>query len=182
VQSNGFRPDLFFRLNEFHIALPALRERQRDIGYLAERFLAMTNEELGKHVRGISGPALALLLAYRWPGNVRELRNAMRRAVLMADDRVRPEHLTISRGALTAASRGRLADQARDGVVSLKEIARRSVMEVERAVIADVLTQTGGNKAEAARMLQIDYKTLLNKTKAYGISFSTMEAISRRRA
>ena len=97
VRAKSFRRDLFFRLNEFHIALPALLERQTDIAYLAERFLAMTNEELGKHVRGVSGPALALLLTYRWPGNVRELRNVIRRAVLLADERVRPEHLMIAR-------------------------------------------------------------------------------------
>jgi len=170
VQEKRFRRDLFFRLNEFGVALSPLRERQEDIVYLAQRFLSMTNEELGKHVGSISEAALELLLTHRWPGNVRELRNVIRRAVLLADDCVRPDHLDISRDSRATACRRRPAAHAFDGRVSLKEIVRRSVMQVEQEALVEALTKTGGNKAKAARILQIDYKTLLNKAKAYGIS------------
>jgi len=75
-----FRLDLFFRLNEFAIAVPPLRERKEDIPYLAKAFLDTTNHELNKTVEGFSKGAVESLLNYRWPGNVRQLRSVIRRA------------------------------------------------------------------------------------------------------
>ncbi|HXC65104.1 MAG TPA: sigma-54 dependent transcriptional regulator, partial [bacterium] len=77
-----FRQDLFFRLAEFKVSIPALRERPDDIGPLAQRFLEETGVELRRPVRGLEPEALALLQAHPWPGNVRELRNVIRQAVL----------------------------------------------------------------------------------------------------
>jgi len=81
VESGTFRDDLFYRLSEFTIRIPPLRERKRDILYLAQRFLDTTNLELGKWVKDFSKEALAALKAYNWPGNVRELRSTIRQAV-----------------------------------------------------------------------------------------------------
>jgi two-component system nitrogen regulation response regulator GlnG len=86
VTSGQMREDLFFRLNEFTITIPPLRERKDDIPYLAKRFMDLTNKELQKRVRRFSEYCLEALMSYNWPGNVRQLRSVIRRAVLLADD------------------------------------------------------------------------------------------------
>lgn len=169
AESGNFRRDLFFRLNEFTIRVPPLRERREDLLFLAKRFLDITNVELKKTVRGLSEPAVETLLAYDWPGNVRQLRSTIRRAVLLADDLITAEHLDI----LPAVVRGSPvpvdAPQPALAGLPLRELVRRSTMKVERDVIAQTLRCTGGNKARAARLLQIDYKTMHSKVKEYGI-------------
>src|ERR1035438_3512631 len=93
-----FRSDLFYRLNEFAITLPPLRERREDIPYLAKRFMDIANIELSKSVRGFSPAATEAMLVYRWPGNVRCLRSVVRRAVLMAEDLISDEHIGLKPG------------------------------------------------------------------------------------
>lgn len=168
VADGRFRQDLYHRLNEFCIPVPPLRERRDDIIYLAKRFLDMTREELRKDVAGIAGPALEVLLEYPWPGNVRELRNIIRRAVLVADSFIELEHLCLKPA---RACHAKCAVDAGmfDVPCSFKELVRSSVCQVEREILIKVLKQTGGNKAKAARLLQIDYKTIHTKTKEYGI-------------
>ena len=94
-EEGSFRRDVYFRLNEFAIQVPPLRERREDILYLAKRFVDLTNVELQKEVRSFTEPAVDLLLAYHWPGNVRQLRSTIRRAVLLADDIITEQHLAI---------------------------------------------------------------------------------------
>ena len=110
------------------------------------------------------------LLGYGWPGNVRELRNVIRRAALLADESIGPEHLAVPDASPGAALSVPLAGPDLDGRATLKEIVRRSIVEVERRVLVRVLRETGGNKAKAARVLHIDYKTMHTKVKEYGIS------------
>jgi two-component system nitrogen regulation response regulator GlnG len=170
----SFRPDLYFRLNEYTIFVPPLRGRREDISYLAKRFLDIANIELSKSIKGFSPPAVELMLAYDWPGNVRQLRSAVRRAVLMAEDIVTEEHLGLRPKAcgllpedelvVHASARGRLS-----GDLALREIVRTSTVHVERVAITHALRRTGGNKSKAARLLQVDYKTLYSKVKEYGI-------------
>ena len=174
VAKGTFRQDLFFRLNEFVIHIPPLRERKEDIVFLAHRFLDLTNHELHKAVEGISEAAMTQLLAYEWPGNVRQLRSASRRAVLLADRIIEPEHLRLvqplrsldngSAGAATSAPR-----DIGDDEIPLKDRVRNATTSVERAALTEALRKTGGNKAKAARLLQIDYKTMHIKLKEYGI-------------
>ena len=95
TETAEFRLDLFFRLNEFAIAIPPLRERKEDIPYLAKAFLDTTNQELNKNVSGFSKGAIESLLNYGWPGNVRQLRSVIRRAVLMADQTISRKHFDI---------------------------------------------------------------------------------------
>lgn len=168
AKAGAFRRDLYFRLSEFTIRVPPLRERCEDILYLAKRFLDITNAELRKNVRGLAESAIALLLAYDWPGNVRELRSCIRRAVLLADDVITEQHLDITGTCDSTAAEVSL-QLIPAGDVSLKEIIRRNIRQVEREVIARVLRRTGGNKAAAARLLQIDYKTIHSKVREYGI-------------
>jgi two-component system nitrogen regulation response regulator GlnG len=170
VTSGDFRQDLYHRLNEFAIRVPPLRERREDIVFLANRFLALTNQELSKSVREVSPAALEVLLAHAWPGNVRELRNVIRRAVLLAGGRVDREHLGLPDPPAPCGSNGPQTLPAVDRAGPLKEIVRRKMKQLERDVLTQVLKETGGNKARAVRLLQIDYKTMHTKVKEYGIS------------
>ena len=122
-----------------------------------------------RNVNDTSQDALSLLQAYDWPGNVRELRNVIRRAVILAEGNIKPKHLTIPTMQQGLDFRSAELRAAVEGILPLKEVARRTTREVERQVIEKVLKHTGGNKAKAARILQVDYKTLHTKVKEYGI-------------
>jgi two-component system nitrogen regulation response regulator GlnG len=182
ILTEKFRLDLYHRLNEFSINVPPLRERIDDILYLARRFIELTAIELRKNEPILTPEASDRLLVYPWPGNVRELRNVMRRAVLLANNQIEVEHLgTVgSFTPLTPVCDEEdefhfplpCEDGESDGLAGspFKERVRRSVIEAERSILIQVLRQTGGNKAEAARLLQIDYKTMRTKARLYGIA------------
>ena len=169
IQSGGFRRDLYYRLNEFSVVVPPLRERREDIVFLAERFLEIAGQELKKAIQGFSEDAVALLLNYRWPGNVRELRNVVRRAALLADTVIEAHHLAPSDGPAPPGLDGPRPDEPIERGLPLKEAVRRVVVRAERRILTVILRQTGGNKAQAARILQIDYKTVCKKMRDYGI-------------
>jgi len=166
VRAGRFRQDVYYRLNEFAITLPPLRERD-DILHLANEFLPEASMELGRPCRKISEAAAQVLLRYHWPGNVRELRNVIRRAILLASDVIEPAHLSVIPvdSPPTAALREELAL----GGCSLKETADAAAAHAEQHAIRRVLQVTSGNKSEAARLLRTDYKTLHVKMKQYGI-------------
>src|SRR5467141_1363254 len=169
ARAGRFQQDVYYRLNEFAITLPPLRERD-NILHLANEFLPEAGMELGRPCRKISEAAAQVLLRYHWPGNVRELRNVIRRAILLASDVIEPEHLSVlpvePPGALAAiACRGEPAPVDS----SLREIAEAAAADAEQQAIRRVLQVTSGNKSEAARLLRTDYKTLYLKMKQYGI-------------
>jgi two-component system nitrogen regulation response regulator GlnG len=168
VKNGGFRADLYFRLAQYTILLPPLRQRPVDIPYLAQRFLEEAALELRRPVEGFAPEALDLLARHSWPGNVRELRNVVRHAVLSA------EYLTVReplvRTLLGApGAQGRADETAVDGSLSLREIAVQAAHRAERQAITDTLRATRGNKSAAARLLRTDYKTLHLKLKLFGI-------------
>mgnify|MGYP005849133375 CR=1 FL=1 len=167
VKAGRFREDLFHRLNEFTITIPPLRERKEDILYLAKLFLDEARMELRKNLRGLSKDAIELLLSYPWPGNARELKNVIRRAVLLSQDIIEPGHLSIF-GVNHLVPQVVIEPEVKAGV-SLREICDKAAAEVEKQVIQQVLKATMGNKSQAAKLLRIDYKTLHNKIKRYGI-------------
>jgi DNA-binding NtrC family response regulator len=169
VESGQLRKDLYFRLNEFAITIPPLRERKDDIPYLAKRFLDITNKELQKEVQGFSDYSLEALLSYNWPGNVRQLRSVIRRAVLLADDLITEKHLDIKRAPVPGLAFTPKIQGIPWKELSLREIVHHSVVTVEREVLIQALKHTQGNKAKAARLLHIDYKTIHNKLKQLGI-------------
>jgi two-component system nitrogen regulation response regulator GlnG len=174
--AGAFRLDLYFRLNEFTLRIPPLRDRQEDIVYLAKRFLDLTNRELNKAVKGFARPALNALLRYPWPGNVRQLRSTIRRAVLLADEEVTEEHLDIdhaANGTFFAAGLNSKMQAMSNHPPSLKDIVAQRVEAVEREALVQILHQTEGNKAEAARLFRIDYKTMQSKLKKYALQFNT---------
>jgi DNA-binding NtrC family response regulator len=164
-----FRLDLFFRLNEFAIAVPPLRKRKEDIPYLAKAFLDSTNNELNKNVNGFSKSAVESLLRYHWPGNVREMRSVIRRAVLMADQTITEKHLGITEMEAPAPAHAPMAGETPREDVALREMVHQGARVIEREALKAVLASTGGNKAKAARILQIDYKTMYRKLKLHGI-------------
>jgi two-component system nitrogen regulation response regulator GlnG len=169
-KSGAFRSDLFYRLNEFTIKVPPLRDRKEDILYLAKRFLDITNAELNKTVKGFSESALEMLQAFPWPGNVRELRSTIRRAVLLADDIITVDHLDIRKRTLAPTSE--IAPKIEDTHIeniSLKEMVRQNQVALERKILTQTLRYTEGNKSKAAKILKIDYKTIYTKIKQLGI-------------
>ncbi|MEW6115420.1 MAG: sigma-54 dependent transcriptional regulator [Nitrospirota bacterium] len=164
VKEKKFREDLFFRLGEFIINLPPLRERGEDIPFLAQKFFREAAAELNKQMREIADDALGILVRYPWPGNVRELKNVIRRAVLLCNgDTIRPEHLDFLVG-------DKSPERASLPLLPLKELSAMAVRDVEQKAIKQVLELTSGNKTRAASMLQVDYKTLLTKIKEYQLN------------
>jgi DNA-binding NtrC family response regulator len=157
VGANRFREDLFWRLNVLHLHVPPLRERPADIPLLAEHFAALASQNgqaAGSVLLRISPDAMATLTAYPWPGNVRELRNAIERASTLATSQeLRAEDLP---------ARIREAGRA-VALVSDASHRQLSLKDLERAYIAEVLRQTGGNKSRAAEILGLDRKTLYRK-------------------
>jgi transcriptional regulator with PAS, ATPase and Fis domain len=152
-----FRADLYYRLNVVEIQVPPLRERPEEIPTLAAVFLARFNARYGR-ARQISPALMTRLTGYPWPGNVRELENVIRRLVVLD----REPALDI----WTDAARGPSAPHA-DG---LREIARRGAREAERQALQDVLEAVRWNRAEAARILKVSYKSLLNKVSEYRLA------------
>ena len=169
MDADSFRRDLFYRLNEFSITVPPLKDRKEDIPYLAKRFLDLANLELRKNVKGFSESAFDMLLDYPWAGNVRQLRSTIRRATLLADEEITNKHLDLKSVPMPGLALMPKGQSTLWQGLSLQEIVHKSVDQVEREVLTQVLKHTGGNKAKAARLLQIDYKTIHLKLKKLGI-------------
>jgi DNA-binding NtrC family response regulator len=166
VGEGRFRADLYFRLAQYTLSLPPLRDRRDDIAYLANRFLEEVCIELRRPVQAIAPDAIAALEGYDWPGNVRELRNVIRQAVLESKTAVLPKS-AVRRFLGRASSKAPAAMVV--GTHSLKDVASAAAREAERQLICDTLRETRGNKSQAARALQTDYKTLHVKMKALAI-------------
>jgi two-component system NtrC family response regulator len=164
MQRGEFREDLYYRLGVFEITLPPLRERLNDILELADIFLKEIGESVGRPAAGIAPDAKDQLLAYGWPGNVRELRNAIERAVILADGGViRSEHLPVAAprtqpAAVEVASSGALPA----GGVNLEDI--------ERQLVIKALTQARHNKTRAAKLLGLTRAQLYSRIEKYGLA------------
>ena len=167
VKKGNFRADLYHRLSEFTIQIPPLRERKDDIPCLADRFREETNAELNKEVLGFSKEAMDILVAYPFPGNVRELRNIVRRAMLLAERDIGPEHLPFTKGSGGVQGHLDIESWLQEGL-SLREMIRRIIDQVEREAIQRALTLSKNNRARAARALRIDRNTFYRKMKGCG--------------
>jgi DNA-binding NtrC family response regulator len=162
-----FRADLYFRLAQYTISLPALKDRPADIPYLSHRFLAEASVELRRPVQQIVPSAMELLEAHPWPGNVRELRNVIRQAVLMTKDLMIGKE--VVRALLGKPSVVRQLDGIARAGASLREVAAEAAEAAERRAISEALHTARGNKSQAARVLDTDYKTLHLKMKRFGM-------------
>jgi Nif-specific regulatory protein len=158
IQEGRFREDLYYRLNVFTIAVPALRERREDILPLAEHFLGKHAAAHGKRASGFSTLARECLLAHDWPGNVRELENTVERAVVVCDGQtVHQHHLPPA-----LQQRGPAAPAASDGLFA-------AVEAYERELVREALKAARGVRAEAARILKISSRVLSYKIEKYKI-------------
>jgi two-component system response regulator HydG len=180
AKNGKFREDLYYRFNEFTIEVPALRNRRDDLMLFATGFLDSTNAELNKNVIGFSEEVKSDFLNYSWPGNLRELKNVIKRATLLSDgelieEKALPfeivnyrklkdlddEPITIVPATVGIAE----SAEGEDSKPSLKTVAN----EAEYDMIMQVLRDVNFNKSKAARLLNIDRKTLYNKMKQFDI-------------
>jgi two-component system nitrogen regulation response regulator GlnG len=167
VRRNEFRLDLYHRVAEFVIGIPPLRDRREDILHFAVRFLVESSAEMGRTVTSLTKAAEDALLARAWPGNLRELRNAIRRGVLQCSG---PELDAFELGEpapLGGGGAGSFDAPAAGG--SLVEQIRQATTALEARILERTLAAVEGNKAAAARALQIDYTTLHRKLKRHGL-------------
>jgi DNA-binding NtrC family response regulator len=173
VAARRFREDLFFRLSVFPITVPPLRDRPADIPILARYFVDRFCRDVKKTPLTLSAEALDQLRTYRWPGNVRELQNCIERAVILAEgDSILPRHLNLSFAAPLSAEEQQSPWDQIDMSGSLSEATRRTVAEVERRKIEQVMREVEHNKGRAAELLQVSYKMLLSKLKEHRIESS----------
>lgn len=154
IRRRDFREDLFYRLNVIHIRVPPLRERADDLSKLVQHFVALYSVKHGRNVSKVSATLLSLLQDYDFPGNARELANIIERAVIVAKGRrLEADDLPVSVAAAVKARRQRESP--------------RTLAQMEAAYIAEVLTTSGGNKSECARILGISRKNLYEKIARY---------------
>jgi DNA-binding NtrC family response regulator len=172
VSEGRFRLDLFHRLNVFSIRLPPLRERREEIAPFAEHFLGRFARAMGSRVSRIEAGAMALLLSHSWPGNVRELRNAVERAVTIA------EGCTIGIAELPESIRGvaqALHTQPQIIVSAMPPPSneprglRALLRDHEARLIHAALQRTGGNQRQAAELLEVPLRTLERKLASLGL-------------
>ncbi|HTN38946.1 MAG TPA: sigma-54 dependent transcriptional regulator [Arachidicoccus sp.] len=151
-----FREDLYHRLNEFKLEVPALYQRCEDIPLLANAFISQANNQLNKKIAGLSPEVKKLFSQYKWPGNIRELQNVIKRACLFTDDGelIDIENLPLE---ITDYTEQRSVE----GPAQLKNV----IMEAQKSEIMRVLERVNYNKTKAAAILKIDRKTLYNKLK-----------------
>jgi transcriptional regulator with PAS, ATPase and Fis domain len=164
MERGEFREDLYYRLGVFEISLPPLRERLEDVLELADTFLEQIGETVGKPAAGIARDAKDQLLSYTWPGNVRELRNAIERAVILADGGyIRGEHLPVT-GARQPSNAAEPAGAAAfpPGGVNLEAI--------ERSFVIKALRQARHNKTRAAKLLGLTRAQLYSRIEKYGLA------------
>jgi two-component system response regulator HydG len=172
IKAGKFREDLYHRFNEFSINMPPLRERGKDIILIAEYFLQLANEELGRNVTRFSPEVIESLLSYRWPGNIRELKNVIRRAALLTEgEEVQAKALPLeisnySKGSSSYESTPAYHSNSAPANPTPKHDLKNAAMEAEYETILRVLREVNFNKTKAAEILNIDRKTLYNKMKA----------------
>jgi DNA-binding NtrC family response regulator len=157
VRRGTFRGDLYYRLNVISVRLPALRERVEDVPVLADAFLRKVAERRGEEPKQLAAEALDALVAYQWPGNVRELENAVERAVILSAGS------TIPLSALPE----RVTERRAEPLITDRPPATPTLEAIERAYIAWVLQNEGGNKSRTAEALGIDPSTLYRKLARY---------------
>ncbi|MCD8740740.1 sigma-54 dependent transcriptional regulator [Mucilaginibacter roseus] len=174
INKGRFREDLYHRFNEFAIYMPPLRDRGHDIIALAEHFLHIANEELGRNVTAFSEEVTECFMNYRWPGNIRELKNIVRRATLLTEGGEVPLKalpLELSNYKMPVldtvpAASGSAQQAAPVEVKEVKHNLKNAALEAEYETILRVLREVNFNKTRAAEILKIDRKTLYNKMKA----------------
>ena len=162
VREGRFRADLYFRLHVLEIIVPPLRERGRDVIRLAQHFVKLFGEQMGRRIDGLTPDAENRLLGYDWPGNIRELKNVIERAVVLStSNTIDASDLVLSKVSVThsATSSSESSDATDFRELSLSELEKQHILKTLRA--------TDGNKSKAATILGIERSTLDRKLKRY---------------
>lgn len=161
VKSGEFREDLFFRVNVVPVRMPSLRERIDDLPLIAEQIIRTLAAKTAKPITGLSRDAIDQCLRYSWPGNVRELKNALQYAFVSAESgMIKPEHLPDQ------------VEKSGDSINETDFEPDSSSNEKEKLLAA--LRKAGGNKSEAARILNVARTTVWNRIKKYGITIESV--------
>lgn len=183
VHQGRFRKDLYFRMNAFTLQVPPLRQREEDIGLLADFFADRCCMQTGKGHFDLTTELKGMLALYPWPGNVRELQNAIRSAAVTGSERPIRDKLAgmIEKGWILPPSSfpqaiDRLVDVTglrfhlkTQADLSLKNVCQVYIERIEQKLIGRTLERTNWNRREAARRLDISYKSILNKIKRYNL-------------
>jgi two-component system response regulator HydG len=187
ARTGRFREDLYHRFNEFQINVPPLRERKNDIMTFAMHFLTITNQELGKNVKGFSAEVENIFKNYIWHGNLRELKNVVKRATLLSDtDIIETRSIpfevsnysklqfdgnggeAVPMGSSSSPAEHGLPYQPTPSRPVIKESGLKGAgIDAEYEIILEALKRVNFNKSKAAKLLKIDRKTLYNKIKQY---------------
>jgi two-component system response regulator HydG len=160
VSGGDFRQDLYHRINEFKIQLSPLRARGNDIDIFIRHFIKLANTELNRHVNSLSAEAKEILHKYDWPGNLRELKNVIKRMVLLSHDEIAgvdtmPDEMLFS--VSNHVHQNRESDLKAQNEVNEKQLIQKTLIQVKY------------NKSKAAKLLNIDRKTLYSKIERYGL-------------
>ena len=162
VRTGRFREDLYYRLNVVNITIPPLRDRREEIPVFVEYFLNKFSMKHKKKVKSVPPETMEAFLRHDWPGNVRELENLLQRYVILGngDEKIRE---------LMAKEKDEEDRVPENGRPSLREVLGREVRKAEAEVMRQALAKTNWNRIKAARLLNISYKSLLNKIQDYGL-------------
>jgi two-component system response regulator HydG len=159
VANGNFRQDLYHRINEFKIQLPPLRDRGHDLELFIKHFITLSNQELGRKVEDISIEATRILQQYDWPGNLRELKNVIKRMVLLTQSAIAGVESLPDEMLFTVTHRPKVQES------DLKALNETN----EKEMIRKTLQKVKFNKSKAAKLLNIDRKTLYSKIERYGL-------------
>lgn len=176
IEKKTFLEDLFYRLSDFVVSLPPLRDRKGDINLLWDQMFTRVCSEMNRYPKPIDMVVRERLLEHQWRGNIRELIQVTRRLVALSGDNeeigtdllppeIREQNLkpTGSHGSNGTAPSGKWQSSRRNGTLNLRE----EISHLERSVISEALIETGWNRSTTARLLGISYPNLLSKIKAY---------------
>jgi two-component system response regulator FlrC len=167
VAKGVFREDLYYRLNVFPVAIPALRQRPEDVVAIARHFIAEHGGRLGRTGVSLSPAAERALRAHTWPGNVRELENVVQRALILAPgDTIEPEHLNLAPRPMSSMMNEAVVTQIQS-VVQVPEKKVDNMKDLEREHILRTLAEVGGSRKLAIERLGISERTLRYKLQQY---------------
>jgi two-component system, NtrC family, response regulator AtoC len=175
MKEGKFREDLYYRLNVVNVTIPPLRERKEEIPLLCDHFLRKHNRKYNSAMNSINQRVMTYFLEYDWPGNIRELENVIKRLVILANEEQVIEELTskieaqklVQKEPYSSPHSGAVSEDPYG--LSLKDMSKSLTSSAEKEVILRALQQTQWNRKQAALMLNISYKTLLNKIKRLDI-------------
>ena len=160
----------YYRLNDFQVTIPALRDRREDIPMLVDYFLRKYTHEYKRDFRPLSPEALRFLQSQKWPGNVRQLENLIKQVVVRDDEQILYDLLEPKSSVDDPLGPLPSVAGEDDGTLSLKKRVSRAVEREERRLISEVLRRTNWNRRKASKILEISYRSLLYKIKEYRLN------------